>query len=185
MSEIDDAYQRIQEGDEEAFTSWVRFCETPLRKSLRRFARYVDVESVVQEGLLRMWRLAPTQKLEGENASLRFALRLVHNLAVSEARRHGKATQAELEDLTEFPDLEVPPDPPADDWLRQAILRCLEKLPNRPRAALTARLREGPDRELARSVRMQLNTFLQNIVRARKLMAECLKRAGVNVEDYV
>ncbi|MHC4210719.1 MAG: hypothetical protein ACYSWT_13510, partial [Planctomycetota bacterium] len=69
MSAIDDAYERTQEGDQEAFTSWVRLCETPLRKSLRPFAPYVDVESVVQEGLLRMWTLAPTLTLEGENAS--------------------------------------------------------------------------------------------------------------------
>jgi DNA-directed RNA polymerase specialized sigma24 family protein len=184
VSEIDDAYRRTQEGDQEAFTSWVRLCETPMRKSLRRFARYVDVESVVQEGLLRMWRLAPTKKLEGENASLRFALRLVHNLAVSEARRLGNANQPEFVELTELPAVEVPPDPPADDWLRQVILGCLEKLPNRPRAALTARLRESPDRELASWLGMQLNTFLQNIVRARKLMIDCLKRAGVKLEDY-
>jgi DNA-directed RNA polymerase specialized sigma24 family protein len=182
VSAIDDAYKRTQEGDREAFTSWVRLCETPLRKSLRSFAPYVDVESVVQEGLLRMWLLAPTLTLEGENASLRYALRLVRNLALSEARRLGTAGP---DDLETFPEPPVDPDPPADPWLLQAILRCIEKLPRRPREALSARLRGGPDRGLASSVGMRLNTFLQNIVRARQLMAKCLKGAGINVEDHL
>jgi DNA-directed RNA polymerase specialized sigma24 family protein len=185
VSEIDEAYKRTQEGDHEAFASWVRLCEAPLRKSLRSFAQAVDVESVLQEGLARMWTLAPRLELEGENASLRYALRLVRNVALSEARRLGRATPVELEELEKMPEGAVDPDPPTDHGLRQAIQRCFDKLPPKPRAALQARLRGGPDRELARSVRMKLNTFLQNIVRARKLMAECLKAAGVNVEEYV
>ena len=180
MSAIDDAYKRTQEGDQEAFTSWVRLCETPLRRSLRPFAPFVDVESVLQEGLFRMWTLAPTLMLEGENASLRYGLRLVRNLALSEARRLGKTGPEEQPS-----EPAVDPDPPADPWLRQAILRCVEKLPRRPREALLARLRGGPDRELASSLGMRPNTFLQNIVRARRLMAECLKGAGVNVEDHL
>jgi RNA polymerase sigma factor (sigma-70 family) len=185
VSEIDDAYQRTQEGDQEAFTSWVRLCETPLRKSLRSFARYVDVESVTQEGLLRMWRLAPSLSLTGENASLRYALRLVRNLALDETRRLRRATRADIEALSRLPEGAVDPDPPTDDRVGQAIRRCLEKLPDRPREALLARLRGGSDHSLADGLGMKINAFLQNIVRARKLMAECLKRASVMVEDYV
>jgi len=185
VSEIDEAYERTQEGDHEAFTSWVRLCETPLRKSLRSFASVVDVEAVLQEGLARMWILAPRLELEGENASLRYALRLVRNVALSEARRLGRAASVQLDEPEQLPEVAVEADPPADPWLRQAIQRCFEKLPPRPREALQARLRGGPDRELARSVRMKLNTFLQNVVRARKLMAECLRRAGVKVEEYL
>ncbi|MHC4082696.1 MAG: RNA polymerase sigma factor [Planctomycetota bacterium] len=185
MSEIDAAYARTQEGDHEAFTSWVRSCETPLRKSLRSFGPVVDVEAVLQEGLARMWTLAPRLKLDGENASLRYALRLVRNLAIAEARRLGKATPADLEKLQRLPETVADPDPPADHWVQQAIRRCLEKLPPKPRAALHARLRGGPDRALASGLGMKLNTFLQNIVRARRLMAECLQRAGVKVEEYL
>ncbi len=87
LSEIDHAFEGTRAGDAEAFAAWVRLVEISLRGSLRHFARAVDVEAVMQEGLLRMWRLAPALKLEGQSASLRFALRMLHNLAVSEALR--------------------------------------------------------------------------------------------------
>ena len=80
MTPIDQSFQRAQNGDPEGFTDWVRAVELPLRGTLRRFARHADVESIAQEGLLRMWRLAPTVKLEGDNASLRYAAVLVRNL---------------------------------------------------------------------------------------------------------
>ena len=87
MSEIDALFRRTRAGEHDAFTAWVRLCEMPLRNSLRRFARAVDVEAVLQEGLLRMWRLAPTLELEGKDASLRMAHTIVRRLAISEARR--------------------------------------------------------------------------------------------------
>jgi DNA-directed RNA polymerase specialized sigma24 family protein len=183
VSEIDECYRRAQAGDEAAFAAWVRRCDLPLRKSLRSFAPAVDVESVLQEGLLRMWRLAPTLVLAGQNASLRYALRLVRNLAISEGRRRG--AEIDDDDAKARPKIHVAPDPPPDEGLRRAVERCLEKLPPRPRVALLARLRGGPDRELAAGVGMRPNTFLQNIVRARRLMAECLRAAGVRLEDYL
>lgn|GEM_PF-4888184 len=38
------------------------------------------------------------------------------------------------------------------------------------------------DTELAEGVGMRLNTFLQNFARARRLLAECLARAGIAVD---
>ncbi len=32
---------------------------------------------------------------------------------------------------------------------------------------------------------MQLNTFLQNIVRARKFVAACLEKAGVPLKEFM
>jgi hypothetical protein len=48
---------------------------------------------------------------------------------------------------------------------------------------MDARLRGGPDRDLASSLGMRLNTFLQNIVRARTLLSRCLEAAGIRIED--
>jgi DNA-directed RNA polymerase specialized sigma24 family protein len=179
---IDERYRRVQQGDPEAFASWVRLCEAPLHRSLRGFAAVIDVEAVLQEGLLRMWKLAPTLTLEGENASLRYALAIVRRLALSEIRRHRREVPADL-----AAGIDPPADPvrPDDPQVARAIRACLDKLPPRPREAMLARLRGGPDRDLARAVRMKLNTFLQNIVRARRLLAECLRGAGVQVEDYL
>ena len=37
------------------------------------------------------------------------------------------------------------------------------------------------DEVLAKELRMRRNTFLQNITRARKLVAECLERHGIDL----
>jgi DNA-directed RNA polymerase specialized sigma24 family protein len=71
-----------------------------------------------------------------------------------------------------------------DPLLQKAIRECIDRLPTQPKTALNARFQDGHmlDRDLAQRARMKLNTFLRNIVRARKLMAECLERRGVRFE---
>ncbi len=176
MSEIDDIWERVRNGDHEAFADWVRFCEPDLRKSLRSFASRVDVESVVQEGLLRMWVLAPTRTLTGENASFRFALRLVRNLALSWLPREDRDDDG--------PVVEGGPPGPPNEGLMQAIRNCLDKLPPKPREAILGRLRGISDRDLADLLGMTINPFHQNIVRARKLLWKCLEGAGFSREEY-
>jgi DNA-directed RNA polymerase specialized sigma24 family protein len=183
MTPIDHAFLRAQHGDHEGFTDWVRAVELPLRGALRRFARHVDVESITQECLLRMWRLAPTVKVEGENASLRYAVVLVRNLALREIERN-RIYVSQNPDENE-PD--VLPDPPPDPGLRRILIDCFRRLPQRPRQALLARItRSGaaPDRTLADGLGMRLNTFLQNIVRARRHLARCLESHGVSPREY-
>ena len=185
MTEIDQAYERMRAGDARAFEAWLRRVELPLRASLRSFARAVDVEAVLQEGLLRMWKLAQTLELEGPNASLRYALRVVHNLALMEARALKRLTPFDLEVLENLPEMQVDPDPTTDPGLRRLIRTCIELLPPRPRQALLLRLQDAglsPDRDLAEMLTMKVNTFLQNIVRARKLLSQCLAKHGVTVE---
>ena len=185
MTEIDRQFARACLGHMRGFEEWMGIVEIPIRLSLRRFARAVDVESIVQETLLRMWVLAQDQRrrpLEGENASLRFAIGMARNLARSEARRMGREVLLPPDDM---PDVEVPPDPPSDPGLRKAILDCIEKLAKKPLAALRARLHMGgvqPDRDIAALLGMTTNTFLQNITRARKQVAVCLERQGVELE---
>ena len=185
MPGIDAAFQRACGGDRIAFADWMGAVEAPIRRSIARYARAVDVESVLQETLLRMWVYAQDRgrKLEGEAGSLRFAIGMARNIARSEARRMGRLAFLPPEDM---PDVEVQPDPPPDPALRKAILDCLGQLKGKPLAALQARLdaaSELRDRELARGVGMTLNTFLQNVVRARKAMAECLRRRGIVLEE--
>jgi DNA-directed RNA polymerase specialized sigma24 family protein len=65
------------------------------------------------------------------------------------------------------------------------IERCRERLPPQPRRALDARLLGAggvPDRTLAERLGVRLNTFLQNVTRARRLLAECLRSHGVKLE---
>lgn len=166
----------------EGFALWMSLVERPLRASLRRFARAVDAESVLQEALLRMWLVAQdaSRALEGENASLRFALRVARIVALEEIRR------AHLEHLVSLADLQgdepsVDPPPVEDAGLLRAIRDCIERLAGKPREAMMARLLRGhefSDRDLAATLGMAVNTFLQNIVRARKSVALCLERKG-------
>lgn len=179
MTAIDAAYQRTRSGDHEGFADWVRLVELRLRASVRRFARHVDTEAIVQEALLRMWKLAPTLDLDGEDASLRFATTIAANLARNEIRRAGRFAPLDEGDASTVA-IEI--DPPSDPALRAAIRACLERLRGRPRQALLARLHDAgrsPDRDLAGALGMTVNTFLQNVVRARTGLRECLESRRV------
>ncbi len=185
MSSIDSAFAKARTGDRDAFADWMGSVELPIRLSLRRFVQAVDVEGVVQETLLRMWVLSQDQErvLEGENASLRFALGVARNLARAEARRFGRERLLPPENL---PEPAIEPEPTADPGLRRAILECVQKLAAKPLQALRARMQLSSlmaDREIAARAGMTLNTFLQNIVRARKQVANCLERKGIALEE--
>jgi RNA polymerase sigma-70 factor (ECF subfamily) len=171
----------IAAGDADAFARWLVGGEPRLRASLRSFARFVDVEAVLQETLLRVWTLAPkVTARDGEpDPLLRLAIRIGRNLAIDEARRTGHTVQLE----PDFDAATRAPSPP-DPWLRQHIQSCLDALPRKPRLAIQQRIYNGggsDDTSLAAALRMQLNTFLQNVTRARRLLASCLSRNGVDI----
>jgi RNA polymerase sigma-70 factor (ECF subfamily) len=183
---VDEAFRWAAAGNRDAFAVWMRMVELPLRRSLARYARAVDVEVVVQETLLRMWLVAQDRArvLEGENASLRFAFKVGRIVALQEIRRFRRETPVDLEVLETLPEGQVQPELP-DPALGRAISECFKKLPDKPRKAIKARIDEGhrPDRDLAQSLSMRLNTFLQNVVRARSLLAKCLERRGVRLGE--
>ena len=137
----------------------------------------------MQETLLRVWQVAPRCRPDGRpNALLRLGIRIARNLAISEARRRRHEIPADPDD-----EKKDPRDPSVgfpDPFLRERIERCREKLPRQPAAALEARMKSAgsdSDRDLARRIGMSLNTFLQNITRARRLLIECLHRYGIEV----
>lgn len=174
--------------DARAFGLWMAAAEGPIRESLRSFATVVDVESVLQEALLRVWRVSPRFVEDGRpNGLLRLGVRIARNLAISEVRRTRARPTAE-EDLERLAgDAEgADPAPHAPDpLLRRVIAECHERLPDKPKQALVARLSSAggqEDADLAASLGMRLNTFLQNFTRARQLLAECLGKRGITIE---
>lgn len=184
MNEAERAFAQARWGDVKAFASWMALIERPVRGSLRRFARAVDVETVMQETFLRMWvaRQDPARTFSGENASLRFALRVARNVALEEIRLARLDRLVALEDLDPSSEPSIDPTPPSDPGLMRAIKDCLSLLRGKPRDALMVRLVGGHklhDRDLAESLGMAVNTFLQNVVRARKAVAQCLEGKGV------
>jgi RNA polymerase sigma-70 factor (ECF subfamily) len=190
LPDLDEHLPRILAGEVEAFGSWIAGAESRLRDSLRSFAIRVDVEGVVQETALRIWQTAPRFVADGrENGLLRLAIRVARNLAVSELRRYRVepteidvlVREAEAYDPTGFG---VPRAP--DPLLAQRIEDCLGRLPRQPARAIAARIGSWgaqPDEALAEGLGMRKNTFLQNVTRARKLIADCLARYGVNLAE--
>jgi RNA polymerase sigma-70 factor (ECF subfamily) len=178
----------IRAGDAGAFARWLAGAEGRLRDSLRGFAAQVDVEAVVQESLLRLWQLAPRFESDGRpEAFLRLAIRIARNLAVDVLRRSRlEPFDADvLERLAASADLVAPgPDRWSDPMLRRAIEDCRARLPDKPAQALQARIDSAgaePDARLAERLRMRRNTFLQNVVRARRFLADCLRRRGIDL----
>ena len=185
MNDLDTHLEAIAAGDPSAFAAWVAGAEHSIRASLRGFARTVDIEVVVQETLLRAWQVAPRVQPDGRgNSLLRLSLRTARNLAIDEVRRAGKPPPVTV-DTDRSSELAAHPIEP-DPMLRQAIGLCREKLPAQPARALDARIGSGgtaPDETLATELGMRLNTFLQNVTRARKLLADCLRRAGIELAE--
>jgi RNA polymerase sigma-70 factor (ECF subfamily) len=187
VSDLDVHLPGIVAGEADAFARWLAGAERRLRASLASFAARVDTEAVLQETLLRVWQVAPRFVPDGRaDGLLRLAVRIGRNLAVSEVRRD-RLEPADLEALEraarEWDEAPVA-ERTADPLLRRAIEECRRRLPRRPAQALTARLESGgadPDEALAAQLRMRKNTFLQNVVRARRLLAECLARRGVDL----
>jgi DNA-directed RNA polymerase specialized sigma24 family protein len=158
--------------------------ERPVRGSLRRFARAIDVESTLQETFMRMWIASQdvARAFDGEDASLRFALRVARNVALEDVRRARLDHLVGLDDLDASSEPSVDPTPPADPGLLSAIRDCVSRLRGKPRDALLTRLARGheqSDRDNAASLGMAVNTFLQNVVRARKMVAACLEGKGL------
>jgi DNA-directed RNA polymerase specialized sigma24 family protein len=138
----------------------------------------------MQETLLRMWLLAKDHErvLRGENASLKFACRVARNVALEEIRRFGLPQPGDLDP----PEGVVEPRM-SDPFLRDAIRACVARLPRKPHRALVARVggAHRSDKAAAAAVGMSANTFLQNIVRARKLLRPCLERKGVRLAEIL
>jgi len=168
----------IAGGDEEAFARFLGAAEPSIRAGLRSFAARVDVEAIVQESALRVWQVAARFVVDGSpNGLARLWMRIARNLALDGVKRRGEVPIGD--DVRDAVAIEVaPPDP----LLRRVIHACFEALPDKPGAALRARLESDgseADLHLATKLEMRLNTFLQNITRARKLLQECLEKKGV------
>jgi RNA polymerase sigma factor (sigma-70 family) len=178
----------IVAGDANAFARWLAGAENRMRESLRSFAARVDVEAVLQEALVRVWQVAPRFVVDGRpDGLLRLGIRIARNLAI-DAMRRSRLEPSESEALeraaAEQGAFAPSPDRWSDPLLRRAIEECRRHLPEKPARALAARLESGgaePDERLAERLRMRHNTFLQNVTRARRFLADCLERRGIDL----
>jgi RNA polymerase sigma-70 factor (ECF subfamily) len=183
-NDLDIHLPSIANRDMRAFARWMAGAEERVRLSLYSFARTVDVESVVQDTMLRVWQVAPRFEPDGKpNGLLRLAIRIAGNLAISEVRRM-RARPVEQEEIAQFAEANAA-NTTVDPLLRKTIRECAESLPAKPRQVFMAGMgaRGGRrDRELAQGLGMKKNTFLKNFGRARQFLIECLEEHGVKVE---
>jgi len=179
--DLDVLLPAIQAGDTQSFGRFMAATELPLRRSLRSFAARVDVEAVVQETFLRLWQVAPRFEPDGrDNGLFRLAIRVARNLALDGLKKKREQLGVALEDDA----VHAPSEP--DPLLRRLIQACFDKLPAQPGAALRARLSSRgaeADSVIAARCSMKANTFLQNVTRARKLLASCLEAGGVLIAE--
>jgi DNA-directed RNA polymerase specialized sigma24 family protein len=186
LVDLDAHLPAIVAGDADAFGRWMSLAERTLRDSLRPYAAATDTEAVLQESLLRLWQIAPRFEPDGRpNGLLRLGIRVARNLAVSELRRNRTrpTEEVDLEQLLALAETAGPASP--DPLLRSLIEVCRGLLPEKPGRALAERLSSAggePDELLAERLGMRLNTFLQNFTRARKMLADCLRERGYDVE---
>ena len=186
MADLDIHLSGISIREEDAFVRWMAGAEPAIRRSLARFSASVDVEAVVQDTLLRIWQIAPRHSPDGKpNSLLRLAVRIARNRAIDETKRTNRVIAYESLDQLEreFESWDPSPDP-----LLQRLLRlCLAHLRGKPKQALWARLRASgeADAKLAESLEMAVNTFRQNVSRARKAVRECLAERGVAIEEVL
>jgi RNA polymerase sigma-70 factor (ECF subfamily) len=130
--------------------------------------------------------VAPEVKSDGQkNSLLRLAIRIAYNLAIDETRRI-RSIPTDPETLDGLLEAHAGDVAEPDPLLRRTIELCHGQLPRRPRQALDLRLGGSlpgaSDEALAKSIGVQLNTFLQNITRARKALAACLREHGIDLE---
>ncbi|MCA9562047.1 MAG: hypothetical protein KC561_01095, partial [Myxococcales bacterium] len=110
----------------------------------------------------------------------RMAIRIARNRAIDEVRRFGREMPADHNAPITTP---VEPDP----FLRDTIATCREALPKRPAQAISLRIESTgseDDHVLAKRLGMKLNTFLQNVSRARSLLMKCLEKHGVSLGGW-
>jgi RNA polymerase sigma-70 factor (ECF subfamily) len=181
MLDLDQHLDGLVARNPHAMMHWIAGADPVLRRKLRPLAARLDAESVLQETYLRVWHSAShCTRDDRPNALLRYAARVLRNLVIDELRRTRLQPTEEVALESYLAEQMLEPEPP-DPLLRRVINRCRKRLPPQPSAALQARLDATyePDARLAERVNMRLNTFLQNIKRARELLAECLQRNGV------
>jgi RNA polymerase sigma-70 factor (ECF subfamily) len=164
------------------FADEVRPHEPHLRAYLRRsFPGVRDVDDVVQESYLRLWRKHAAAPLASTRA---FLFRVARNFAIDVLRRHrpiapaGAATLAALPDDTADPHAAL-----AAAEFEALLISALESLPARQRQIVVrCKLQRLPAREVAAELGLAEKTVHEHLYRGLQRLGEELKRRGTSAE---
>jgi DNA-directed RNA polymerase specialized sigma24 family protein len=183
-------WKAIADGDKDAWGRWFTNDELGLRRSLRRFAAVVDVEKIVQDTAIKVFRHAERIVPDGKPGFLiRWAVTVARNQAKTEATRAGASRAGKLLSLDSEERLKEPEVRfgGGDPILRAQISKCHQGLQPAPRSFLARYLEDGGGRvdDLAARLGMTADAARQNLRRARQGIRECLQRVGIDVTGYL
>ncbi|MBX7257593.1 MAG: RNA polymerase sigma factor [Candidatus Hydrogenedentes bacterium] len=167
-------------GDLKAFELWCTRLERPLYGYAFGMVRNVhDAEDIVQETLLRMYRLARERRLRDDAGSARsLAFGIAHNLAVDTfRRRRGAQPVSEARSPEAYQSAEA-------SLVREQVERAVAELPEKQRSAWMLRTYgELSYAEIAVVLGISLEDVKVGIHRARKRLATLLDRDGQYVGE--
>lgn len=165
-------------GDQAAFRMIVeRFSPVLYRIAYRMLADAAEAEDVAQETLIRLWNYG--DRWQNERAGVAAWLkRVAVNLCLDRIRRRKFLTDDEVPERID--DTPLADDAMAADQLRAATIACIQKLPDRQRAAIVLTYYEDmPNAQAAAAMEMQIKAFESLLFRARAALRDAMVASGL------
>jgi len=185
--------ERVQRGDQHAFTLLVEKYQRKLGRLLGRMIRdQAEVEDVVQEAFIKAYRALPN--FRGDSAFYTWLYRIGINTAknhlVAMGRRPRLSNEVEIEDAENFEDAnelrtqDTPETELMGKQIAQTVNSAMEALPEELKMAITLREIEGLSyEEIASLMNCPIGTVRSRIFRARDAVAEKLRPLLDNKAD--
>lgn len=175
----DDALmRRVSVRDSDALHSIADFYgDIPFRIGCRMLADPVEAEDIAQEALLRLWRHAD-RWVEGGPGIAAWLSRVAMNLCLDRLRKTRRVSD---EDIPETVD-EAPLADAAieSDEVKQAVVDCIQSLPDRQRASVILTYYERlSNSHAADQLEMNIKAFESMLYRARGTLKGCVEGKGV------
>lgn len=150
----------------------------------RQFPKVRDIEDLVQESYLRVWRRHLERPVDSAKA---FLFRVARHLAIDDLRRRRTATTESLGDLADLPVMVEAPDA-AESLCYEEKIELLAaaflKLPARCRTIMTLRKLKGQSvRDIAATLAITEGTVDHQITRGTHLLRAYLEGKGVRSFD--
>lgn len=173
---------RVGKGDQVAFMALSRRHAPRALALVRNFARgLVDDDDIVQEALIRVWKMAPSWDPAGTAQFTTWFHRVVVNLCIDRARRPVHET---IDDVPEPASGEVDaPTVIARQQTEGLVAAALQALPERQRAAIAlCYYEEHTAAQAAEILGTTADAVESLLARARKALRQNLTRMGVRVD---
>lgn len=169
---------RVVARDPVAFRSIVDAHAIALRRiGYRMLGDATEAEDVAQEAFLRLWNHAARWRATGSGIGA-WLNRVVMNLCLDRLRRRRfTSDEAVPERADESPNADAVME---DDQERAAIVKCINALAERQRAAIVLTYYEGLSNIMAAdALDMNIKAFESLLHRARQTLRELLSKAGI------